>query len=186
VAEIDLRVSERTTDFPAGALLANVAWPESAEPVLVVNHKPSWRTNLAYERELQAVVTARQVEEIVARTGQHVVLGGDFDAVPEASSLRFWRGEQSLSDVSVSYCDAWHLRRGTDAGHTFMPSRCTIVEDSWSHYIDRRIDYLLVRTSGDGKGPTLSVTRCERIFDEPVNDIWGSDHFGVLADFRLP
>jgi endonuclease/exonuclease/phosphatase family metal-dependent hydrolase len=182
VAEIDLHVGSRTADFPCGALVANVAWPSCPEPVLVVNHKPSWRTNLAYEREQQAVITARQVEEIVARTGQHVVLGGDFDAVPESSSLRFWRGEQSLSDVSVSYRDAWQR---TDPGHTFAPSRCDLIDDSWQTYLDRRIDYLLVRCA-DGKGPTLSVTRCDRVFDEPVDGVWGSDHFGVMADLRLP
>ena len=31
-------------------------------------------------------------------------------------------------------------------------------------------------------GPTLDIRACERIFDEPVGGIWGSDHFGVVAD----
>jgi hypothetical protein len=31
-------------------------------------------------------------------------------------------------------------------------------------------------------GPTLDVKACQRIFDEPADGVWGSDHFGVLAD----
>ena len=32
-------------------------------------------------------------------------------------------------------------------------------------------------------GPTLDICPCERIFDEAVNDVWASDHFGLVADF---
>ena len=31
-------------------------------------------------------------------------------------------------------------------------------------------------------GPTLDVSSCERIFDEPVDGVWASDHFGVVAE----
>jgi hypothetical protein len=31
---------------------------------------------------------------------------------------------------------------------------------------------------------TLEVVSCERIFDEAVDGVWASDHFGVVADFR--
>jgi hypothetical protein len=34
--------------------------------------------------------------------------------------------------------------------------------------------------------PTLEITGCERVLDEPVNGVWGSDHFGVVADLELP
>ena len=35
-------------------------------------------------------------------------------------------------------------------------------------------------------GPTLEITSCERIFAEPVDGVWASDHFGVVADLELP
>jgi hypothetical protein len=28
-------------------------------------------------------------------------------------------------------------------------------------------------------GPTFDVRACERVFDEPVDGVWISDHFGV-------
>ncbi|OLF17971.1 endonuclease/exonuclease/phosphatase family protein [Actinophytocola xanthii] len=180
--EIDLRVGPRTADFPAGALVVDVQW-DRPEPLLVVNHKPSWATDLEYEREAQAVTTARFVAEIVARTGQHVVLGGDFDAMPEAGSIRFWRGLQSLDAFSVAYRDAWELVHGQAPGATFAPSENGLVERHWQTDLDRRIDYLLVRCGR--AGPTLRVAECERVFAGPVAGAWGSDHIGLMARLEV-
>jgi hypothetical protein len=33
-------------------------------------------------------------------------------------------------------------------------------------------------------GPTLNVTECARILDEPAGGVWPSDHFGVMAGFE--
>jgi len=30
------------------------------------------------------------------------------------------------------------------------------------------------------------IESCHRIFDEPVDGVWASDHFGLLADLVLP
>jgi endonuclease/exonuclease/phosphatase family metal-dependent hydrolase len=46
--------------------------------------------------------------------------------------------------------------------------------------LGRRIDHVLVRCSAHG--PTLDIRACERLFDEPVDGMWASDHFGVVAD----
>ena len=35
-------------------------------------------------------------------------------------------------------------------------------------------------------GPTLAIKRCERVFDRPVDGVWASDHFGVMADLEPP
>jgi len=49
----------------------------------------------------------------------------------------------------------------------------------------RRIDYIFVRCDAHG-GPTLAISTCARIFDEPIDGVWASDHFGVVADLALP
>jgi endonuclease/exonuclease/phosphatase family metal-dependent hydrolase len=49
----------------------------------------------------------------------------------------------------------------------------------------RRLDYILVRCGLHG-GPTLEVAACGRIFDEPVEGVWASDHFGLVADLAVP
>jgi hypothetical protein len=47
---------------------------------------------------------------------------------------------------------------------------------------DRRIDYIMSRRS---RGPVvLNVRGCRLCFDAPIDGVWASDHFGVVADFR--
>lgn len=182
--EIDLRVGRRAADFPAGALVVDVWWDRAEDPLLVVNHRPSWAPDREYERESQAVRTARFVAEIVERTGQHVLVGGDFDAVPEAASVRFWRGLRSLGGTSVNCRDAWEPTHGTEPGPTFVPSVNPLVGPEWRGDVDRRIDYLLVRCGR--AGPTMRVEECDRVFAGPVAGAWGSDHAGVLARLEPP
>ncbi len=45
-----------------------------------------------------------------------------------------------------------------------------------------RIDHIFVRWGDNGGSPTLDITNCHRIFDQPVDGVWASDHFGVTAD----
>src|SRR4051812_1271804 len=111
VREVDLNVTPRTAGFACTTLLAEVLVPEPIGPVLFANHFPNWQLNLEYERELQAVAAASAVEEIVERTGSHAVVAGDLDAAPEAASMRFWTGRQSLGGTSVCYRDSWERIR---------------------------------------------------------------------------
>jgi endonuclease/exonuclease/phosphatase family metal-dependent hydrolase len=182
VREVDLNATPRTVNFPCTTLIAEVLAPDPIGPLLFVNHLPSWQLNFEHERELQAVAAARFVEELVGRRSEHVVLAGDFDADPDAASVRFWSGRQSLGGMSVCYRDAWESANPGDPGHTFTPDNPLVADPDWPF---RRIDYIFVRC-GDHGGPTLEVSACARIFDEPVDGVWASDHFGVLADLAVP
>jgi endonuclease/exonuclease/phosphatase family metal-dependent hydrolase len=177
VREIDLHVTPRTADFPCGALAVQVT--VAGTPLLFVNHKPHWRSTFERERELQALTTARSVEELVAGRDTHVVMAGDLDATPEAASIRFWSGRQSLDGTSVCYRDAWETRHPGEPGFTFMPGHNPLVSANWPLDMSRRIDYIFVRCGAHG--PTLAVASCERLFDQPVGGVWASDHFGVTA-----
>ncbi|WP_189871678.1 hypothetical protein [Streptomyces bluensis] len=48
----------------------------------------------------------------------------------------------------------------------------------------RRVDYIMVRC--DDYGPTLRVGLCGQVFSEPVEGVWASDHYGLVADLLLP
>ena len=116
----------------------------------------------------------------------HVVLAGDLDAEPESASIRFLRGLQSLDGTSVCYRDAWDAAHPGEPGHTFTPENPNVPageKGSWVLEPGRRIDYVFVRCSDHG--PTLDVRSCERLFDEPVEGVWGSDHFGITAELSL-
>jgi endonuclease/exonuclease/phosphatase family metal-dependent hydrolase len=182
VREVDLDVTPRTGDFAHTTLIAEVLAPDPIGPLLFVNHLPSWQLTFEHERELQTVAAARAIDESIAGREMHVVLAGDFDATPDAASVRFWRGLQSLDGTSVCYRDAWEVIHPGEPGYTFTARNplVTVENDDWALERGRRIDYVMVRCVEHG--PTLDVRACERTFDEPVDGIWASDHFGVVVD----
>jgi endonuclease/exonuclease/phosphatase family metal-dependent hydrolase len=150
--------------------------------LLFAHHNASWQFSFERERELQAVAGSRLVEDLLGKQEiSHVVLAGDFNAAPDSASVRFWQGLQSLGDTSVCYRDAWESTPPEDPGHTFTPRNPLVTGgDNWPLELGRRIDYIMVRCGHHG--PTLDVSSCERIFDEPVDGVWASDHFGVVAE----
>lgn len=191
VHELDLNVTARCGGFPAGTLVAEVQAPDPVGSILFVNHFPHWQLNFERERELQAVAAAQFVEEQVQRSSRQVVLVGDFDADPEASSIRFWSGRQSLGDISVCYRDAWGSTHPDDPGHTFTPASSVVKEEvvknmrPFRDWPFRRIDYIFVRFGAHG-GQAMDIVACARIFDKPVDGVWASDHFGLITDLAMP
>jgi endonuclease/exonuclease/phosphatase family metal-dependent hydrolase len=180
VHELDQQLTPRTADFPVTTMIAELDVPDVG-PLFFVNHLPSWKAQLEHERELQTVAAARWIEERLPEQPAHVVLAGDFDAVPDAASIRFLRGLQSLEGTSVSYRDAWETAHPREDGHTFTLRNPLMMEESdVVQERSRRIDYIFVRA--DEHGPTLAISSCELIFDQPVDGVWASDHVGLVAD----
>ncbi|RZQ65782.1 endonuclease/exonuclease/phosphatase family protein [Amycolatopsis suaedae] len=161
-------------EFAAWVGMVEVLGPS---PIWFVNHKPSYRLAHEHERELQAVFAARLIERTVADRDLPVVVAGDFDATPDAASMRFWRGLQSLCGTSVRYRDVWEWLHPGEPGHTYSAVNPLVVGDG-----GRRLDYLLVRETD--AGPGLLPSDCRLVFDVPRGRVWASDHFGVTADLR--
>jgi endonuclease/exonuclease/phosphatase family metal-dependent hydrolase len=178
--ELDLHLTDRTGGFPCATLAVEVDPPGASDPLLFVNHLPSWQLDFEHEREVQAVAAARFIDELVGDRRIPVVVAGDMDADPSASSIRFWTGRQALAGMSVCYRDAWESAHPDEPGHTFT-SRNPLVGDAARDWPFRRIDYILVRC-GQHAGSMLVIDRCELLFDSPVDGVWASDHFGVVAD----
>jgi endonuclease/exonuclease/phosphatase family metal-dependent hydrolase len=185
VRELDQQLTPRAADFPATTLVAEIEIPSRVGKLLFVNHLPSWKPQHELERELQTVAAARAIEALVSERPMHVVLTGDLDAMPDAASIRFLRGLQSLGGLSVCYRDAWGSTHPGDPGDTFTVRNPLMTEQSdVRQEISRRIDYIFVRC--DESGPTLEIVSCALAFAEPVDGVWPSDHFGVVADLGAP
>jgi endonuclease/exonuclease/phosphatase family metal-dependent hydrolase len=185
VRELDQQLTPRSADFPATTLLAETDAPEPIGKVLFVNHLPSWKPQHERERELQTVAAARAIEAWVSERPMHVVLAGDLDATPEAASIRFLRGLQSLDGLSVYYRDAWGSTHPGEPGFTFTLANPLMMEESdVRQEVSRRIDYIFVRC--DEKGPTLEIAACTLAFNRRSNGAWASDHIGVVADLSVP
>jgi endonuclease/exonuclease/phosphatase family metal-dependent hydrolase len=129
-----------------------------------------------------AVAVVRRIEQLVAGQPAHVIVGGDFNATPDTSSMWFWTGRRSLDGTSTAYRDCWESIHGSEPGLTFEPRNPLSAVDEPGLDRGRRIDYLLVR--GGDHGPTLRIADCRRVFDEPVGGVMASDHYGVLADLE--
>ena len=132
-----------------------------------------------HERELQTEIAARAIEEVAeGRDDLHVVLVGDLDATPDAASVRFLRGRQSLGGMSVCYRDGWGSTHPGEPGHTFTAANPLVTAENWDWELElgRRIDYVMVRCSDHG--PTLDIRACQRIFDEPADG--GSSVLAVI------
>ena len=160
---------------------------EAETPVgtlLVAHHKPSWPFPAEHDRERQAVRAVEAIEQHVAGRPVHVVVLGDFDATPDSASLQFWRGRRSIDGRSVCYQDVWEYLRPDEPGHTFDLANPLVRDGECATAVGRRIDHVLVRSALHG--PTLQVVGCRRVLDEPVDGVWASDHYGVLADLALP
>lgn len=178
VAELDLNVTPRTADFPCTIVIAEVDAPEPFGPLLLANHFPDYQVDHEHERELQTVLAARAIEERVRDQSMHVLLSGDLDAEPNAASLRFLAGKQSLDGLSVCYRNTWDAIHPGESGGTFIPGN-PLAPDDWPY---QRIDHILIRC-GEHGGPTLRIVGCDRVFVEPIHGVWASDHFGLIADF---
>ena len=169
----------------AAAVAVEVIVPEPFGTVWVVHHKPNWQLTAEVVRERQAVTTARWIEDLVAgRPDVPVVLLGDFDAGPDAASMRFWTGRQSLDGTSVRYEDAWEVMHPDEPGHTFSPRNPLVLAGEMKLERGRRIDHILVR--GGVHGPPLDVADCRLAFDQPVDGVWPSAHFGLVAELVRP
>ncbi|MBE2318069.1 endonuclease/exonuclease/phosphatase family protein [Solirubrobacter sp. CPCC 204708] len=178
VTEIDLRVTERTAHLDDATLAAEIRAPFG--PLLLVAANPKWEMGYERERELQALAAARFAERHAHEEGAHVIIAGDFDATPDAASIRFLTGRQSLEGESVCYRDAWASAHPGEPGHTFTPENPLVRSGETAWDIPRRIDYVFVRC--DNRGPTLDVAAAQRLFDAPRDGVWASDHYGVMAD----
>ncbi|WP_166664222.1 endonuclease/exonuclease/phosphatase family protein [Actinophytocola oryzae] len=186
VHALDVPVSgEGPQAVRATAVAVEVLAPQPIGSVLVVHHRGTFELPFEHARERQAVATARFVEELAAdRDELPVVLLGDLNAATDAASVRFLTGKQSLDGFSVRYEDAWAAVHGDRPGHTFSPRNPLVRAGQLPSERGRRIDHVLVRSGA--YGPALEVADCRMLFTDPVDGVWLSDHFGLLADLRRP
>jgi endonuclease/exonuclease/phosphatase family metal-dependent hydrolase len=165
--------------------------PDEAEVRRVVVHARTggvdvFSTHLAWQLD-DAALRERQVVALMAfvrsRTdaaaGFGPVVAGDFNAEPDSSAIRYLTGLLPLEGASTYLQDAWRLAGDGGPGLTWSNTNPHAALDAEP---DRRIDYVFSGHHGrSGAGRPLA---CRVVADEPVDGIWPSDHFGVLAELE--
>jgi hypothetical protein len=112
----------------------------------------------------------------------------DFNAGPDAASIRCLTGHQSLGGHSVFYHHAWTVA-GEGAGHTWTvdnPNAKALADliVGQSGYRSR-FDYVFIGGWDAHPNAHARVGTAKFCFDQPIDGIWASDHFGVVVDLEI-
>ena len=116
------------------------------------------------------------------------IIAGDFNAAPDAASIRYLKGLQSLRGRSVHYHDAWDVA-GAGPGYTWTvenPNTRQVVDAvvrQPEHH--RRIDYVFIGSWHSHPKAHCQVRSAAVAFDQPIDGVWASDHYGVLVDIDI-
>jgi endonuclease/exonuclease/phosphatase family metal-dependent hydrolase len=181
---LDLRMSD-ASDIPWCSLAVTVSLPGAGE-LLFIATTTSWRLSAEAARERQTVA----LTDLDARHRRTLpsIIAGDFNATPDAASIRYLRGLQSLSGRSVRYHDAWEVA-GEGPGHTWSVDNPNAKSEIGAivrqpHH-RRRVDYIFVGSWDAHPKAICEVQTVSLAFDRPVDGVWLSDHFGVVADLEI-
>jgi len=154
--------------------------------LLFVATTAAWRPAAEAAREDHAVAVANL--DTRHRKELPTLIAGDLNAAPDAASIRFLTGLQSLNGRSVCYHDAWSVA-GDGDGHTWTETNPNALSGmkqiiGQKNY-DKRYDYVLVGSWDAHPKGRAEIKSAELVFDRPVDGIWPSDHFGVMVDLEL-
>jgi endonuclease/exonuclease/phosphatase family metal-dependent hydrolase len=163
--------------------LASRHRPEVVALVVAVDHPGGalhvvaccidWELEFAAQRLAQTRALAALLTDPSRDGPLPVLLTADLNAPPATPEVRV------LTEVMV---DAWAAAGGAaDGGHTLSSGNPLAPRAAW-WLIDRRIDYVLARP-----GTPAHPVAVERAFvaGDPPDGLHPSDHYAVVADFRL-
>jgi endonuclease/exonuclease/phosphatase family metal-dependent hydrolase len=137
----------------------------------------NWRYDQSHVRQLQVQALAEMVAESETRTYPAIVCG-DLNADPIADEIRMLTGRAAVPVPRLVFFDAWEVA-GNGPGYTWSNANPFAARDLEP---ERRIDYVLVGwPKKRGAGHVVAAT-VEGV--DPVNGVYPSDHYAVLAELR--
>jgi endonuclease/exonuclease/phosphatase family metal-dependent hydrolase len=181
---LDMRIAG-ASDVPWCTIAVTVPIPGEGD-VLFIGTTAAWPLDAEAVREQQAIA----LTDLDARHRQKLptIVAGDFNATSDAASIRYLRGLQSLQGRSVHYHDAWEIA-GDGPGHTWTtenPNTRKVV-DAVVRQPERhqRIDYVFIGSWHQHRDAQCQVRSAAVAFDQPIDGVWASDHYGVVVDVDI-
>ncbi len=172
-------------DVPWCTLASLVSLPGEGDFLCIVA-TTSWRLEAEAVRERQVLA----ITDLDARhrTDLPTIIAGDFNATPDASSIRYLTGLHSIGGRSVHYHDAWAVA-GDGPGYTWSidnpNTRSEIDKIVRQPNHRRRVDYVFVGSWCAHPKAHSRVCAAKLVLDQPDDGLWGSDHFGVSVDLEI-
>jgi endonuclease/exonuclease/phosphatase family metal-dependent hydrolase len=173
-AELPLPVAEG--EQPRVAVHARIDAPGGALPFFTTHltHRP----DASAERVAQVRALAGFVAGYRDGAAYPPVVTGDFNAEPDSDELRLMCGHLTAPAApGVVLLDAWRYAERGDPGHTWDRRNGHLGETA---VLDARIDYVLAGIPLDRRRGWVRSVRVAA--DRPVDGVWASDHFAVVAD----
>jgi endonuclease/exonuclease/phosphatase family metal-dependent hydrolase len=179
-------LSRRPIDMCTGFDLPHE--PDPLEVPRVVTHARTggvdvFCTHLAWQLH-DAALRERQVRELVRLVDERSdpdaplgpIVAGDFNAEPDSTVIRYLSGLATLDGHGTYFQDAWRLAGDGGPGFTWSNRNPHAALDREA---DKRIDYVF--SGFHGRSGAGVPVECRVVADEPVDGVWPTDHFGVLA-----
>ncbi|MCK4713723.1 MAG: endonuclease/exonuclease/phosphatase family protein [Marinosulfonomonas sp.] len=145
---------------------------------------PMFCTHLNWQQP-HSHIRQRQVSDLVNFVNQTrpwkfpPVICGDFNADPQSEEIRMMTGQTTCPVDNLVFHDSWDFSQQRGVGYTWDNSNPHVAE---TFEPDRRIDYIFVGwPQPDGFG---HVADCQIVGNQPVDGVWPSDHFALLAELR--
>jgi endonuclease/exonuclease/phosphatase family metal-dependent hydrolase len=146
---------------------------------------PFFTTHLSYGPGLSSL-RVQQVRSLAAFMAEHgldcaypPVVTGDFNAEPESYEVRRLAGFLTAPAApGLVLLDSWRFAAPGDPGFTWDRRNGYQTQ---SRIPDSRIDYILVGVPSRDRGRVCSARLAGQ---EPVEEVWPSDHFAVVADLE--
>ena len=133
-------------------------------------------THLSWKAD-ENVVRMEQVEELVHFVEQKAgnlpaAIMGDFNMAAPAPGIVYLRELKK-------WVDTFGVQNPGDPGLTW-DYRNPYAEAEREKMAERRIDYIFIR---ECKGPFKKILSSRVVFTESREDVWPSDHFGIMTEF---
>ena len=141
--------------------------------LFIVNTHFSWLLEDGESRKKQAEQVLTLIRE-KSPQGESLLMG-DLNSTRHSAEISWLIREGGFRDLFFD-------KHGHESGFTW-DNRNPYTAGAEHKLPDRRIDFVLAR----GSGPLLkNLASCDLAFTQPnAQGIWASDHFGVLAEFKL-
>jgi endonuclease/exonuclease/phosphatase family metal-dependent hydrolase len=166
------------TDERRALLMTEIDSPHGKIPFFTTHL--NWKFHHGVVREAQVAEIAEIVKREAPLSGLPPVVTGDFNAEPEATEIRFFKGLQSLGGKSTFFSDCF-AHTGVGPGFTFDATRNPFAAPT--HEYPRRIDYVFVRgPDSQVRGKPLSA---RVVMEEIEGGVCATDHYGVLAEISI-
>ena len=175
-SESQMLFGEKETGEGRVVLYANVNGPRGALPIFSTHL--NWRFEHSHVRQRQV----RDLATFIDAKGPWTfppILCGDFNAEPASDEIRMLTGLTTCPIEGLVFHDAWSVGGGHEGGVTW---------DNANPYAlvhfepDRRLDFIFVglpKARGAGH-----IVNCHVTGNQPVNGVWPSDHYAVVAELR--